>query len=704
MSDNPILSKYRWLANPLLHLALIVIIGIVAYCNTFHAPFQYDDFKGMLDKPYVQDLRYLSDLSLVQQFSMEHAFRVRFIGFLSFALNYAIHGDAVEGYHIVNLAIHLLNALLVYCLVRLTLRTPYFRNRSPVTGHRPSPAEGLLPASWSLVTLFAALLFVAHPVQTQAVTYIVQRIASLATLFCLATVVLYIKARLALEDEGWKGRGALWYGASLFCALMAMNTKEIAFTLPLAVCMYELMFFSGTGKKRLICLVPLLLTMLVIPLSMLTLAGTGGALEDVASATRAGSDLSRAEYFFTELRVIVTYIRLLFLPVNQNLYYDYPVYRTLFTPPVFLSFLFLLAIFSLAVCLLYRSSNKTSDQRPVTSDQNPALDLQPSAFSLQSCRLISFGIFWFFLTLSVESSIIPIKHVIFEHRLYLPSVGVFVAIAACLGIALQRLAPDMKRGGALFFVIAGVIVLVLNGTTYARNGVWQSQESLWQDVVNKSPAKAVGYQYLGIALFERGEIERAFACFDRSLAIDPDFAEAYSNRGTLNAQIGRYDRAIDDFARAVDISPSLVDAWSNLGLAYSYRGEQDKALSSLARAIALDPGFVKALNNMGLVQIRIGRPLEAIGYLDRALSLNGNYGLAWFNRGRANLLIGRPDLAVSDLGRSIVLDSRLTAAYTIRGDAFARLGDKKRAETDYRVACERNDREGCRRLAAQPGN
>ena len=274
--------------KPLAQMALIAFIGLLAYAGTFQAPFQYDDFRGMLDKPYVQSLRYLSDWSLVSQFSAEHAFHLRFIGFLSFALNYALHGDSVVGYHIVNITIHLVNALLVYCLVLLTFRTPYFEvqgSEFKVQGSE-SQASNLEPRTSNLVPLLAALLFVSHPVQTQAVTYIVQRLTSLATLFCLATVVLYIQARLALDKQGWKGRATLWYVASLCCALFAMKTKEIAFTLPLAVCIFEFMFFSGTWKKRLICLVPLLLTMLVIPLSMLIGSdradASGNSLEDQA--------------------------------------------------------------------------------------------------------------------------------------------------------------------------------------------------------------------------------------------------------------------------------------------------------------------------------------------------------------------------------------------------------------------------------------
>ena len=142
----------------------------------------------------------------------------------------------------------------------------------------------------------------------------------------------------------------------------------------------------------------------------------------------AGSaDVSRWDYLNTQFRVIVTYIRLLFFPVNQNLDYDYPIYRTFFTPPVFLSFLFLLGIFCWGIYLLYRSYK--SDQA--------------NRFWY---RLIAFGIFWFFVTLSVESSIIPIQDVIYEHRLYLPSVGFFMAIMSGIVFIYVRLANRTKSG------------------------------------------------------------------------------------------------------------------------------------------------------------------------------------------------------------------------------------------------------------------
>ena len=238
--------------------------------------------------------------------------------------------------------------------------------------------------------------------------------------------------------------------------------------------------------------------------------------------------------------------------MNQNLDYDYPVYRTLFTPPVFLSFLFLLALFGLAVYLYVPFKVRGSRFNVAKFHSDPYLLTPSPSHHPPYYRLIAFGIFWFFLTLSVESSIIPINDVIFEHRLYLPSIGAVIAFASFFVTTGQKLAARVSGGGRAAITLAGLMILALTAASYARNQVWHSQESLWQDVVNKSPGEALGYQYLGEALLERGEIDRAFACFDGRSPSTLILTEAYSNRGTLNAQVGRYDKAIEDFTRAIE--------------------------------------------------------------------------------------------------------------------------------------------------------
>ena len=292
----------------------------------------------------------------------------RFIGYLSFACNYYFGGVDVTGYHAVNLAVHILNGLLVYFLVVLTFVTPYFRrlrtgDQAPRTPVQVTDPESQFP---KFVAIFSALLFVSHPLQTQAVTYIVQRFASLATLFYLLSLVMYIKGRL--EAGGMRMEASdisvktsdlfsasglkplTFFFLSLISAVLAMTTKEIAFTLPLVIILYESIFFTAPLKRKLLFFLPVALTLVIVLLSVMQSGKPlGEILSDISERTRVETQMPRWDYLTTEMRVVTTYIRLLFLPIHQNLDYDYPIYHSLFTPPVFLSFLFLSALLATAI-------------------------------------------------------------------------------------------------------------------------------------------------------------------------------------------------------------------------------------------------------------------------------------------------------------------------------------------------------------------
>jgi hypothetical protein len=218
------------------HLILIVILGLIAYSNTFHVPFQFDDITAIVQNPVIKDLSFFTDPSQSRGYGHHfgyHTFRSRYIGYLTFALNYHLHGLDVTGYHIVNLLIHFSTSLLVYFLVRLTFKTPFFRN-SRIMGRS------------DYIALFTALIFVSHPVQTEAVTYIWQRVASLAAMLYVLSLFMYIKWRLlryqpnSPESRGYFGvKSVTYYLISLISSVLAMKTKQTAFTLPVAIALYE---------------------------------------------------------------------------------------------------------------------------------------------------------------------------------------------------------------------------------------------------------------------------------------------------------------------------------------------------------------------------------------------------------------------------------------------------------------------------------
>ena len=240
------------------------------------------------------------------------------IGFLSFALNYHFHGLDVWGYHLVNLAIHIVNAVLVWWLVMLTMATPVMRGQ-PISRHKGAMA------------LFTALLFVSHPLATQSVTYIVQRLASLATLFYLLSLALYVKGRLW---EGNKDRRVLFfYTGSILCAVLGMLTKEIVFTLPFALILYEYSFIrTDTWKidiKDRGIQIPIIILGIFVVLFFLNFSVD--IFNPIPPLLNQGYDypITTWQYLLTQFSVILTYIRLFIVPVNQNLDYDYPISHSL---------------------------------------------------------------------------------------------------------------------------------------------------------------------------------------------------------------------------------------------------------------------------------------------------------------------------------------------------------------------------------------
>lgn len=639
-----------FLQNTLIHVLLIVVLGSLAYSNTFSIPFQFDDQSQIFENPLIYDFEhFLSDFR-----GYDYAPR-RFIGYLTFALNYNVGGTDVTGYHIVNLVIHLMNALMVYFMVKLTFRTPYFSNQQSASNDQQSTVKrkksvvsskkeetddvddrqksnhtGIAPTHYSrftihdsqFIALFSALLFVSHPLQTQAVTYIVQRITSLATFFYLLCLLLYIKGRLLAQQgeysrqyavgsrEGKKGATAYAIGSrrfpaycllpttyfllSLFSAVLAMRTKEISLTLPLIIVLYELIFFRASFKMRLLFLLPILLTLIIIPAGLLhSDRPLGEILSDISATTRDQTQISRGDYLMTQMRVITTYIRLIFLPINQNLDYDYPIYHSLLTQSVFLSFVFLLSILGLGVYLLYKAQRAECKEQRTENKKNVSKDdTDPERYALSAMPyapyycLIAFGIFWFFITLSVESSIIPIADVIFEHRAYLPSVGAFTAITSSLFLIKDRLKHKFPKIKAAFLPVFFIIIMALSVVTYARNIVWQDEISLWSDTVLKSPGKARGHVNLGFAYLKTGAIDKAVEQVNTALQLDPYsisveahnyLAVAYTNKGEL-------DKAIEECTKALAINSTYVPALKNRGMCYADTKQLEAAVADFRRA------------------------------------------------------------------------------------------------------------------------
>ncbi|MCA9394851.1 MAG: tetratricopeptide repeat protein [Candidatus Omnitrophica bacterium] len=608
--------------------ALLIATGAM-YSNVLHGPPIFDDIGYIKSNANIRDI---TDIHAIW-----HAWKhpARFVGYFTFALNYAIHGYNWLGFHVTNIGIHMVNILLVWSLVRLLFRCEQMRD------------DPLRPDA-ELVALITAMLFAAHPMQTQAVAYMAQRFASLATLFYLLSVWCYLQARL------YPRRALPFFAAAGFSALLGMFTKQITITLPVAILLVEFLFVRPRGKGgridwRIVGGTGLFL--LIVPAifkfnapAMLTIQHHSGS--------HRGDELYNMVYLMTQFRVICTYLSLMFLPVGQNLLYDFPASYSMLEPRTFWCFVLLVTIFAYGI-------------RRVGSN-----------------RLLAFGIFWFFLTLSVESSVIVIKHVIFEHRMYLPSFGFFLCISAWL---LKTFRSRRKCLAA-----ATVIALTLAVLTYQRNFVWADDIAMWEDVIAKAPEKSRPHMNLGIAYVERSQWETAIHHLDTAIEKYGRNHAAYSNRGMAYFALGKPERAIQDFNRALEIMPDYQEALINRGNYYSYVKDYARAIADYDRVITLNPQAVEAIHNRANKYYQMKRYDRALEDYDRALALRPSFVRGYTSRGQVYSRLKKFELALDDFSRAIELDKENQSALFGRATTRFKKGDLHLALDDYNRLLELN--------------
>lgn len=363
---------------------IIAAMILIAYSNTFTASFHFDDNPAINDNPTIKHVTMDNIIGILKG--------IRPVVFLSLMLNYQLGGLNVVGYHIFNIAVHIANSYFVYLLILWTLSLPVLAKRY---------AE---KAKW--MALFGALLFAVHPVQTESVTYIITRTELLATFFYLATFLLFIKGAST-------GRRSSYIGV-FFTAALSMGSKEWAVTLPALLMLYDFLFIAE-GKVRAVAsrwllylAVSLSWVIAVRHLDLFAATGGGGGVGFNVIST---SGITAKTYWLTSLNVIWTYIRLLFLPINQNLDYDYAIARTLFEFPTLLSFFGHIAVAGTTFWLYWK----------------------------KGLLLIPFGVAWFYIGLSPVQSIVPIIDVIFEHRVYMPSIGFFLVFIVGYEMVFDRI-------------------------------------------------------------------------------------------------------------------------------------------------------------------------------------------------------------------------------------------------------------------------
>jgi len=583
---NSILNERGWLA---LQIIMVTLAGAAAYSNSLHGQFVLDDFTSISfygPKGFWEALR---------------SGGLRRFANATFAINYSLHGMEVVGYHLVNLAIHISTALTAWYITISSLAA--LRCSYPGQLHPASPfVERFVP-------LAVALLFVLHPVQTQAVSYIIQRYTSLATLFYLLSALMFIRARLAIENKHRTRCTLAPAAATLVTAALAFGCKEITVTLPVTLVFLELFLFRGRLLTRRFFIACGLL--ILVGLAVAALQWQARSLHDfVAALDRATAEnhfIPRSSYFLTQLFVVATYLRLLWLPFGQSLLYDYPVQSTLLSVPVMAALLLHLALICSAVLLLRKS------RRPCPKEE---------AVSVQLQQLVALGIVWFYCTMAVESSIFPITDLIFEHRIYLPSFGFFLAVAAGTAWVAHTCANRIR----IAWLLLSIVCLALGALTLSRNQIWSNTLTLWQDTVKKAPNEDLALANLAGEYMKLDKPETALPLFVKALELNPDFhPRTKIYLGMTLKQLGidstRYTTGEEFVQTGGDLNKGTVRAedekkmegvlYNNLALSHEIMGNSEKALKGYRTALKANPAYGPAWYNAGMLFLKNGDRQQA---------------------------------------------------------------------------------------------
>ena len=583
-----------------LYCLLICAVGAVAYYNALGGEFVYDDKYSMMWKPAVRSLNMAT---------LWHAFNVRFLGYLTFALNYKATGFDPFWFHLVNVVIHLINSCLVFWLVRLVMHRAAYIGASKL-GNRYADA----------VALTAALIFVAHPIETQAVTFVVQRLTSLAALFYLLSVTLFFKGRICM-DEG-RRCGVVLIAFSVLSAVAAMFTKQNAFTIPLALLLVEFAFFSPSWKlmrqkMALFALAAVLLA--VIPVALILFHGV--SLQEITDIARATKLLGRYDYFATQINVVRTYLRLIVFPAGQRLDYYYPIFHSIFNERTILSATLHGGLIAAAIA------------------------------SFRKRRAVFFGIAFFYITLLVEASVFPIQDVLVEHRVYLPSVGIIIAASSLMWLAAKRI--HLK--GRSMWIVVGALVALLAVMTHQRNKVWADSETLWKDNVLKDPASWRARYNLGKAY----ELNRKWSDAKRewleSIKIK-DSSWAWNNIANILVREKKYEEAMRAFRKSIKLNPSFVPPYGNMGIAMEKLGKPDEAIELNKKALSINPEYAAAYFNLGRIYLSKGNVIEGEQMLRKAVALEPGHADAKFFLALHLSRTGRGDEAEKQLRAALMID------------------------------------------------
>lgn len=635
-------------------VVLAISIGIV-FGRARHSPFIFDDV-GAIEKnssirslwPLISTTERPGPLNSLAELPTAGRPLVN----LTFAMNYYFGGLDPVGYHVVNMVFHFLTALLVWAVVRRTLRLPFFGERFEAS------------AGWLAMAI--ALLWALHPLQTEAVVYVTQRTELMMAFFYLATMYCSLRywAQLPLASKEGQhesefvakadGRSrTIWLILAIIACAAGMASKEVMVSAPLMVLLFDRAFISGSLKEALRGSRPLYAGLAATWL-LLLLVNLGAPRGESAGFSLG---VSAYAWWLTQAKALSMYLKLVIWPSPLLLHYEFPYFTTLAEAWVYVVPVLLLAA---VICmLLWRN--------------HPLGFLGTFLFAVLSPTLV-----------------VPIvTEMAAERRMYLPLLALvipFVVGAYELGCWVQKRWDDVSCARSAAVALSFVLAIAFGVLSAKRVVAYDDEMQLWHEVLQNQPNNYVAHNNLGRLLLHAGRLPEAITELQLSLAQKPDYYFAFNNLGVALYRSGRYPEAIDALNQALRINSDFTDALQNLANSLREMGRLTEARENLEHALRLAPDDAEAQNNMGVLLASSNQISQAIEHFRLAVHLDPNYASAHINLGKTLSTSGDAQGAIRELEQAIRLEPNRADLHNELGVVLGKNQQNEAAIEQFEIA------------------
>ncbi|MCF6155740.1 MAG: tetratricopeptide repeat protein [Candidatus Brocadia sp.] len=598
-------------------LPLLIFISVLLYINSLSNTFVYDDVYIITENHFIKSLGNLPKLFQKEYLLLSGELSYRPIVTLSYFIDYAIWQLNPLGYHLTNIILHTINVFLFYYLIKSISKK-------------------------HIISILATLLFLSHPLLTETVNAVCYREDILASIFFLLAFIFFMKISIPFQGERnslqqTNTRFILYYFLSCASYCLALFSKEMAITLPILFILYDLLHTRQIKFKTSTISPQLLWTTRWIAFYAGYIVVTSFYLFirfAVFKNTFKTISVSPSNAI-TMTKVVASYIKLLFIPLNLNADYIVP-----YTKGYGLSFI-LSALIIVSACILIVQLSRRD-------------------------KLLIFFNLWFFITLLPVLGIIPIGNIMAERYLYLPIVG-FCSTIGCI------LANYLSQRKYMAIIFGGILLFMQIGIVY-RNGVWRDDATLWHYTYQREPNSARACGNLGNAYFKNNRYEDAIQMYKKSLTFQYSYPFIHYNLGATYEKIGLIDKAIEEYKASLSKHNDNTLAFNNLGTIYDKQGLYDMAIEAYKQALTNNPYFPLSHNNLGNTYERIGDSEKALAEYQEALKIDDTYADAHNNLGAVYLKKGIPDKALVEFQKATQLNPGHRDAHYNLGIAYAGKG------------------------------